>query len=141
MIQRIQTVYLLLGAIALLSLLFFDLAWTSPAAESYPWFTPVVLVITGLIAVGTIVTVFLYGNRPRQKRTVEMLQYATLAFMLLLYGVMYMAGDLHFMREGETNAGKIMAMAAPVLGYIFLFLARRGISHDIALVRSMDRLR
>ncbi len=141
MLQRIQSVYLGLAAIVLLSLLFFDLAWTSPATAEFGWFTPVVLVFAAVIAIGAVIAIFLYGDRARQKRVVVALQYATLAFMLLLYGTMYVAGDLHFMREGQTEAGKIAAMAAPVVTYVFLMLARRGIARDIALVRSMDRLR
>lgn len=141
MIQRTQSLYLLLGAIALFALLLFDLAWTSPAAADFDWFTPVVLTIAGVLGVAAVGTIFLYGNRPRQKSAVVAIQYATIVFMLVLYGSMYMAGDLHFMRNGETDTGKVVAMAMPVLGYILFFLARRGIVRDIELVRSMDRLR
>jgi hypothetical protein len=40
-----------------------------------------------------------------------------------------------------VSAGKVVAMSLPVVAYIMLFLARRGITADIKLVRSMDRLR
>ena len=141
MIQRIQSVYLALAAVLMLSLLFFDLPWTSPAAADFGWFTPVLLALPVILAVGIVATIFLYGNRQRQKRYVEILQYAVVAFMVLLYGAMYAAGDLHFARDGATSAGKVAAMIIPVLAYVLLFLARQGISRDIALVRSMDRLR
>lgn len=141
MVQRLQSLYLLLAAVSLLLLLFFDLAWTSPAAAAYAWFTPVVLIFAGLLAVAALVTIFLYGDRVRQKRIVELLQYGTLLFMVVLFGGMYAAGDLHFLRDGEVSTGKIVSMLAPVFAYLLLFLARRGIVHDINLVRSMDRLR
>jgi len=32
-------------------------------------------------------------------------------------------------------------LSMPVVAYLFFFLARRGIDHDIELVESMDRLR
>lgn len=141
MIQRIQSLYLLLGAMALLALLLFDLAWTSPAAEYFAWFTPSILLLAAIVGLGAIGAIFLYSDRRRQKRAVVGIQYATIIFMLILFGSMYFAGDLHFMRGGETAPGKIVAMAMPLVGYIFFFLARRGIVKDIELVRSMDRLR
>lgn len=141
MIQRIQSVYLAIAAILILSILFFDLAWSSPAATVYGWFTPVILIFAALIAIGIVATIFLFGDRVRQRMFVERLQYVLLAFMVLLYASMYTAGDLHFMRDGGVETGKAVAMMAPVAAYVTMFLARRAISKDIAMVRSMDRLR
>jgi uncharacterized membrane protein len=141
MIQRPQSLYLLIGAVAFLALFFFDLAWESPAANSYTWFTPVVLMMAGVLGLGAIGTIFLYGDRKRQRSIVVGLQVATIAFLLLFLGGIYLVGDLHFARDGVTAAGKVIAMLLPILAYAMFFMARRGITKDIALVRSMDRLR
>lgn len=125
----------------MLAFLFFDLAWTSPAADQFSWFTGAVLVFAAVIGIGALVAIALFRNRERQRQFVVALQFAIVAFILVLYLCMYLAGDLHLMRQGTRDAGKIVAMVLPLVAYAFLFLARRGITNDIKLVRSMDRLR
>jgi hypothetical protein len=141
MIQRIQSLYLLVGAVSMFALFFLDLAWESPAASSYGWFTPVILTSAALIGLAAIGSIFAYADRPRQKSIVTGLQFATVFFLFVYMGAIYMVGDLHFDRAGETSAGKIVALLLPIFTYVMFFLARRGIISDIKLVRSMDRLR
>ena len=47
MIQRIQTVYLVLGAVVLGALAFFGVVWEGAAATAQGWFTPAVLLFDG----------------------------------------------------------------------------------------------
>jgi uncharacterized membrane protein len=141
MIQRPQSLFLLLGAVALVALFFLDIVWRGPTADSYDWFTPAILILAGIIGLGAIGTIFLYQDRQRQKRIVVWLQFATVFFLFVFYGSLYMMGDLHFMRDGATDTGKVIALALPIFAYVMFFMARRGIIHDIKLVRSMDRLR
>jgi hypothetical protein len=42
---------------------------------------------------------------------------------------------------GGINWTKAAMLGLPILAYLLFFLARRGIDHDIELVKSMDRLR
>lgn len=141
MIQRPQSLYLLVGAVAFVALFFFDLAWDSPAADSYGWFTPVVLTMAGALGLTAIATIFLYRDRARQRTIIVGLQVGTIVFLAAFLGGIYLVGDLHFNREGATAAGKVVAMALPILAYGMFFMARQGVVKDIALVRSMDRLR
>lgn len=141
MIQRIQTVYLILGALALLGTLLFDSIWRSEPALSTSWFSPLLLVLEGLAAVAAIVAIFLYKDRYRQIRVVVAAQVLTLLAAVVLYGTLFLFGEISLVREGELDMGRLFALVLPMLAYVFLLLARKGIQADIELVKSMDRLR
>lgn len=142
MIQRIQSVYLLLSALALGALFFFDSIWQSRAAEVYGWFVPA---LTGLIlAAGVVgfVAIFLYGDRPRQRRVVFGAQVLTVLLVAVLYVGFYLTGELSLdAAGGGLDVDKLFVLFLPVVAYVFYYLARRAIKSDIELVRSMDRLR
>jgi hypothetical protein len=42
---------------------------------------------------------------------------------------------------GPASTSVYLTLLMPIVAYVFLRLARRGVEKDIALVRSMDRLR
>jgi hypothetical protein len=142
MIQRIQTVYLLLGALALAGLGAFEVPWGDRAATQFAWFVPSLvglLVVTAGTALGA---VFLYERRETQRTVVIGVQLLTVVLAGVLYGGLYWAGTLTFTTPtGEVLWGRTSALLLPVVAYAFFLLARRGIEHDIELVESMDRLR
>ena len=119
MIQRIQTVYLFLGAVALTGLFFFDSLWSSTAAAS----------------------IFLYENRQTQRTVVVGAQLLTVAVAAVLYGGLYLTGELAVRAADGFDWAKAGMLGLPILAYLLFLLARRGIDHDIELVKSMDRLR
>lgn len=141
MIQRIQTVYLVLGALALLALALFDLFWNSHAAETLPWFLPLLLIFWAVAIALGLVAVFLYKNRKRQERIVFAGQLATLGLMVVLYGGLYLGDELLVATAEGTDASRLLLLLLPVIAYILFYLSRRAIRSDIELVRSMDRLR
>ena len=141
MIQRIQSVYLLLGALALLSMLLFDEVWVGEAAEALPWFAPVLLILGGITVALALVAIFLYKNRARQRGVVVGVQWLTVAWMAVFYGGLFYGGQLQTSAGGDPITASLLVLLVPILAYVFFFLARRGIQKDIALVRSMDRLR
>lgn len=141
MIQRIQTVYLIAGALALAALLLVDSIWSGPAADMYGWFTPAVLISAGLAALSGIVAVFLYKDRPRQKQVVVVAQVLVLVHAILLYGGLYAAGTLSVRTPDGVSIERVAGLILPILAYLLFALARRGVQKDIELVRSMDRLR
>jgi hypothetical protein len=141
MIQRIQTVYLIVGALALTALLLVDSIWSGPAAETYGWFAPAVLISAGVAALTGIVAVFLYKDRPRQKQVVVAAQVLVLLHAIILYGGLYAAGTLSVRTPEGVSVERIAGLAVPVLSYLSFALARRSVQKDIELVRSMDRLR
>ncbi len=141
MIQRKQSVYLLLGALAVAAVFLFDGVFETEAAQTLGWYAPALLVIGIVTALAAIVAIFLYGDRNRQKRVVVGIQYCTLLFMLVLYGGLVLAGAAQSLNQGALDTVTIIGLALPILAYVLFYLARRGIQADIELVRSMDRLR
>lgn len=141
MLQRKQSVYLLLGSLAIVAMLFFDQIWETEAAETLVWYVPS-LMITGIVTVlVALVAIFLYTNRERQRKVVVAAQVLTLIFVALLYGGLFLSGATAQIAEGAYGELMLIGLALPIVAYLFFFLARRGIQSDIDLVRSMDRLR
>lgn len=141
MIQRIQSVYLLLGALALASLLLFDEVWRGEAAEALAWFAPALLILGGVTIALALIAIFLYKNRKKQRSVVVGVQWLTVLWMAVFYGGLFYGGQLQVEAGGDPITASLLVLLVPILAYVFFFLARRGIQRDIALVRSMDRLR
>lgn len=138
MIQRIQSVWLLLASIFEAITFRFPFYVGDWEKDTIPdtiglnaqLTTPLTIltVATGVLA---FVTIFLFGNRKLQLR----LTYAGLlltAVLLLLY----------FLEMGNFNGGD-MALWCLFYFAVFLFylLAARGIQKDQKLIKSLDRLR
>jgi len=141
MIQRIQTVYLFLGALALVALGLFEVPWASAAASTYAWFVPSLIGLIGLTAGSALWAIFLYETRKTQRSVVVGVQIGTVVLASVLYGGLYLTSELAFGGTQGVDWGRTTALAIPILAYLFFYLARRGIDHDIELVKSMDRLR
>ena len=140
MIQRIQSIYLLLGALTLLALLLFDDIWQGAAAVQ-AWFSPVLLVLIFLTVAIAIGAIFMYKDRKRQRSAVVVAQFLALVLLAVFYLGLYLVGALGVTVAGVVDTARVVALLLPVVAYIFFYLARKGIERDIALVRSMDRLR
>lgn len=130
MIQRIQSVYVLLAAVVVLSIPF-QPGLITP--DGWDWYTPVKVAASVLISVGCLVAIFLYKDRERQKGlvTVDLLLSLVLAAILSVPGFM----------TAPTDILAMWPTLLPVVAAVLLVLARRAIKKDIELVRSMDRLR
>jgi hypothetical protein len=100
------------------------------------------LIGLGVLTAGTALwAIFLYDDRERQRSVVVGVQMATVVFAGVLYGGLYFTSELGFMGPQGVVWGRAIVLAGPILAYVFFLLARRGIKHDIELVKSMDRLR
>jgi ABC-type multidrug transport system fused ATPase/permease subunit len=142
MIQRRQTIYLVLGALAMGALFFLGPLWSGPAAKQFGWFTLAAAVLAGLTAAGALGAVCLYRNRSRQRAVVAGVQVLTALTAVLLFVSYYAAGALGLRGEsGALDIAQIVFLVLPVAAYVLFFLARRAIRSDIELVKSMDRLR
>lgn len=149
MIQRIQSLWLLLAAVAGVAVARFDLwkaTYTKGAAAGTDIFNAtsnymvfILLIIGILLSAGCI---FLYKNRKLQFRL-------TVVNLLLSVGIL----ALIYLKIGES-AQKLAADGAvsirgsylipaflPVVMIVCLFLAARGIYKDEKLIKSLDRLR
>ena len=141
MIQRIQSLYLLAGVIAIAVVFLFDAAWPGGHTDVPPWM-PGALFVAALIAVGAAIwALFLYKDRKRQHRVVLVAQVATIGFIVVLLYGLYDADELTLLITGPDGPWKMIAILLPFVAYILFFLARKAIERDIELVRSMDRLR
>ena len=136
MIQRLQTIYLLVGALALVSMASIGGLWEGAAAGQFDWFVPVAMIVGGATVLTAIWAIFLYTNRKRQRKVVLGVQILTLVFIAVLVGAMYFSEDLALLTGAE-----MIGLAMPVAAYVLFYLARRRIEADIKLVKSMDRLR
>ena len=155
MIQRIQTVYLLL-ATALMSLtLFLPLATIWQGGNEIiikAWFAdgtvgfkaPLPLYLGIILSVATalpFVTIFLYKKRMTQIRLCvsEIVLLLGSAAFIALY--CYRMCDVLAELMQELNFMLGFAALMPVVAIIPMVLAIRGIAKDEALVRSLDRIR
>ena len=141
MIQRIQTVYLFLGALALAALGLFEMPWSSVAAATYAWHVPSLIGLIVVTAGAALWAIFLYDDRPRQRSVVVGVQIGTVLLAGVLYGGLYLTSELTFGGPQGLDWGRTTMLVLPIAAYLLFFLARRAIDHDIELVKSMDRIR
>jgi hypothetical protein len=145
MLQRIQTVYLLLAAGVLGVFLGLHGVWEAlpGSAEVTNVRLPAVVtqVAAGLVAAIALVAVFLYKNRALQARVIGV---ALVLDLLLALAMMAVVGAGALAPDVPVDGAFAVAASVallPVGAYVFLHLARRSVRRDIELVRSMDRLR
>lgn len=142
MIQRIQSLYLLFAAALVGVFLVIGDVWRILVGMIYPWVGPVILVLGGLVILTALGAVFLYRDRPRQRQVILVSQWLDLALVLTLVGVMVAINlDDDVLWEAAAAQTAYITALLPFGAYVFLRLARRGVEKDIALVKSMDRLR
>ena len=149
MIQRIQSVYLLVVSILMVICMcnpvgsiiastneiseFGNLFITLPdGTKDYaPWALFVILLV---VAVFAFVTIFLFKKRMLQIRL-------TIFSSVVLIGYYLVMAALIFMTAEETSFTPSWTICLPFVGIILNWLAIRGIGADEALVKAYDRLR
>lgn len=154
MIQRIQTLYLLLVTALMAVTLTTRLAWFGGAGEEFSLYafslkgadgevlhSAVYLgILLILSAVLPLVTIFLYRRRMLQIRlcVVEMV---FLVGSALMEGIYYYLGCRVVSDLALSAHGLRAPIALPVVALLLTWLAVRAISRDELLVRSADRIR
>ncbi len=140
MLQRLQTVWLLLAAVleaATLRLSFFSGNKLDAATNQKTWieFTAMqsvfILILTIAVAVAALVAIFMYKDRKRQLLITLVTTVVSVVAILL-----YFQQKTNFV-EANLDLTSLTAFSVPV----FLLLAARGIYKDDQLVKSADRLR
>lgn len=149
MIQRIQTVYLLLVVGLLLTSMFAPLGYFVDANGIAYKFTPLgvemkdafhytwgMLAILVLAAIISSATIFLYKNRVLQLRM-------TVFNSIILVGYYLVFFAFYFALKDDLDAYYRInwALCLPLIGIIFNYLAIRAIGRDEVLVKAADRLR
>ena len=136
MLQRIQTVYLLLSAIVSAGLIFVFHLWTTN--ENIKLFAIDELLYFGLFlgsALLSVISIFLFKTRKSQ----FVLGRLNIILNFILLGL-FVNQSLNL--SGETNVSeKGIGMLLPIFSIVFLALANKAIKKDEDLVKSVDRLR
>jgi drug/metabolite transporter (DMT)-like permease len=135
MIQRIQTIWLLLAATA--SLLSLKFSFYSGMKDNNV-FTQlnglsvfVLLILSVAVALLALATIFLFKNRKLQT------QLSILGFLLQVIAVVVYFLETKKFVEGNYALTAILTLTVPV----FFILAWMGIRKDEKLIKSMNRLR
>ncbi|MDX1326280.1 MAG: DUF4293 domain-containing protein [Arenibacter sp.] len=136
MIQRIQTLYLIVVIILGAVLPFFVNLWSDAAGnEIYADNAVFVSLAFYGSAVLALVAIMMYKNRKNQ---FVMNRLNMILNLFLLGFFVYRSLNL----SGETSVSeKGIGMLIPVFSIVFLVLANRAIKKDEDLVKSVDRLR
>jgi hypothetical protein len=146
MIQRIQTIFLLLAGGSSFGLFGLPFASSAEAVAGSAIFSDGVFNImdnAGLIGlfaasgVLALISIFVFRNRMLQMRL------TIFSFIASLIGIVL--GVVYFMQHsndiGQMEVKDELGLYLPVLTLVFLLVAYRFINKDEKLVRSMDRLR
>ncbi|MBA4196726.1 MAG: DUF4293 domain-containing protein [Chitinophaga sp.] len=133
MIQRIQTIWLLLASAAAFATLYFAFYYiTAPEVKTFNAKESIfVLVLNVAVAILSLVNIFLFGNRKLQLRfTIVALIVSVLSIVLCFLSV-----------KSSISGGLALTAVVYFIIPVLLFLAARGIIKDEKLVKSVDRLR
>ena len=160
MIQRVQTIYMLASVIAILTMHFFWLAsFAIPEAtfelnslglvcqtkgfetDRMVWELFIVLLL--MVAL-PLINIFLYKNRKLQLRVLIY----TIILNVLYYGLFFwecyrLKGEVAAISQGGVADVhyNIMMLVMPAVSIFALIMAARGVIFDIALIKSLERLR
>lgn len=131
MIQRIQTLFLLIVAGLLISLFYSNLFYTVDFTVRYTEYTPFLVLNIGALAIN-VFTIMIYKYRVFQIRL------CIINIIVLLCYQIWIA--YFFFTKDEGTAFSISAVF-PLVCLILTFLALRYIARDEAMVRSAYQLR
>lgn len=145
MIQRKQSLWLLLAALFAAGVFYFDLyrgeirtgdiveSRMLRVADHYPS-----LLIALVMVLLPLVTIFMFTNRKRQLRMTAIALISAAGFMsMMLWRVTGLTREVPPVTGGSYWIGAVL----PVFSLVLLVLAMAGIRSDEKLVRSTDRLR
>jgi hypothetical protein len=141
MIQRIQSVWLLLAAAgAFLSMqypFYSGNIVSATQAKHFEYFTAkshtLLTILTAGVGIAALIAIFLFKNRKQQFR-ITLIALLVSVINLVLF---FTQSKTFVPGEGNYNLTAIFAIIVPV----FLIMALRGIRRDDKLVKSLDRLR
>ena len=137
MIQRIQTIYLLLAFVVTGILLFFIPLWTMSDDTAYYFMqSQVYTILLGLSTTLTLLSVVSYKKRQNQ----FVIGRLNIILNLILLGL-FVYRSLNLSGETPAVSEKGIGMFLPVIAIVLLVLANKAIKKDEDLVKSVDRLR
>jgi len=152
MLQRIQTIYLLLAIACIFSMYAFDFALIDIVKEQYVFNSGGIMVgeknvtefpygiVIPLLGVFTLGTMLLYKNRPLQLK-LGRLNYMLHLFLIVMmfYSIESAVDEINLLDITVVKYG--IGFYLPIAALPFLFLANRAIKRDEEMVKAIDRLR
>lgn len=150
MIQRIQSIYLLLASIVLIISIFFPIARMVANGEEVAVLTNLYLT-TGktcsynfvwllIIVVGLCVilfyTIFIY-----KKRLTQILFCKVAIITYFVYYIVFAIASFMMMGKTDGSYALTLGAACPLISLILTVLAKQAISKDEKMVRAADRIR
>lgn len=135
MIQRIQSLYLLIAAILNLAV-FFTPIYRHAINDPSAWIGLGFAISLTLAILLAGCSIFLYRNRPLQLRVVKFGTYIQIASLGFTLGILFSLGGF-----GAFLWKEVLSSGLVVLALILFWLAGRAIKKDEELVKSMDRIR
>ena len=137
MIQRIQTIYLILTFVVTGVLLFFFPLWTMSDNKEYFFMqSQVYTILLGLSTSLTLLGVVSYKKRQNQ----FVIGRLNIILNLILLGL-FVYRSLNLSGETPAVSEKGIGMFLPAVAIVLLVLANKAIKKDEDLVKSVDRLR
>lgn len=156
MLQRIQTVYLILAIMSLSSIVLFDIAHFNDAAgnnnmlglyhlttadkeiSSVKWsLLPVVFIALSIALL--VVAIFTYRKRKRQ---MQFVRFTYLTIVASVVSIFFFVNENYWsLNLPEPDLSYRTGFYLPFVAFAFCWLANRAIRQDEELVRSLDRLR
>lgn len=152
MIQRKQSVFLLLAVVVNIICLYLPVGTLQPEGMgvaskvynlcivdgngTFSFHTLPLFLLLAVETVTALVTIFLYKNRKRQMKL------CTLCLWLTVLWYCVYAGMMFFVLHGDAENSRLAFGAVlPLVSAVLVFMARNGIKADEALVRASERLR
>ena len=137
MIQRIQTIYLLLAFVVTGILPFVFPLWTMSDGKDYFFMqNQIYVIVLGLSTTLTLLSIVSYKKRQNQ----FVIGRLNIILNLILLGL-FVYHSLNLSGETLVVSEKGIGMFLPILAIVLLVLANKAIKKDEDLVKSVDRLR
>ena len=137
MLQRVQTLYLLLVLLLMAVLPYIFPLWTLKSGKEFYFMENIIYVILfGLGSTLTIISIISFKKRQLQ----FVLGRLNIILNLILLGL-FVYRSLNVSGEINSVSEKGIGMFIPVFSIVMLVLANKAIKKDEDLVKSVDRLR
>ena len=153
MIQRKQSLFLLIGTIVMALLYFFPIAEFMVGSTNYYFnFIEIassidgekelvgqvypVTVLLSIIVLVSWATIFLFKNRPLQLRLITINVFFKIGFLILVGFYIYKLSNAF-----DSELYLQMSFIYPVIAIVLDIMASKGIQKDLNIIKSYDRLR
>lgn len=135
MIQRLQTLFLVLAVICNV-IVYFTPLYQHAMNDPANWIGFGFAVMLAVSVLDSIYAIFLYKDRKKQRTWVKRGMMVQVIALAIGIGIVFSLGGI-----GTYLWDEVLAIGLVIGGLLFQYLAVHFISKDIELVKSMDRIR